>query len=250
MNLTHEVQSQPSTMEEPPLSGTSTGIHPGSGLHRYVKPALFSIWLLIIFFIVSFFLNTGLSIDEIISNFRENVKNLGSWAPVVYVVVYSLRSLIFFPASILTAASGLIFGPWLGILLTIIGENISANISFIVGRYFASGLVKRLTSKSRFMPFFERRFRENAFLAVLSMRLMWLPFDMVGYMSGGFGIRQKHFALGSFFGTIPALVAFVMLGSALDRVENLIFALSFLILGWTISKCLKERQGLAKILSS
>jgi len=187
---------------------------------------------------------------ELIARFKEPIQNYGPWTPIIYVLFYSLRSLIFFPASILTAASGLIFGPWLGILLTIIGENISANISFLVGRYFGSGLLQRLASGRKFMPFFERKFRENDFLAVLSMRLMYLPFDLVGYMSGCFGINHKHFALGSFLGTIPALTTFVLLGSSVYHYENLILAMSFLILGLAISKCLSERQRLKDFLSN
>lgn len=217
-------------------------------MDRYIKSTIFVVWLLIVSFAIYSFLSSGLSVDESIAKFRGAIQNYDLWAPIVYVLFYSFRSLIFFPASILTAISGLIFGPWLGILLAIIGENISANISFFVGRYFGSGLMKRLVSTGKLMSFFERRFRENAFLAVLSMRLMYLPFDLVGYMSGAFGIRQKHFALGSFLGTIPALVTFVLMGSAVNHSEYLILAMSFLILGWAISKCLKERQRLNEIL--
>lgn len=218
-------------------------------MDRYIKPILFVIWLSIVSFAIYSFLKSGLSMGELIARFREPIQNYGPWTPIIYVLFYSLRSLIFFPASILTAASGLIFGPWLGILLTIIGENISANISFLVGRYFGSGLLQRLASGRKFMPFFERKFHENSFLAVLSMRLMYLPFDLVGYMSGCFRINHKHFALGSFLGTIPALTTFVLLGSSVYHYENLILAMSFLILGLAISKCLRERQRLKELLS-
>jgi len=218
-------------------------------MDRYIKPTLFVIWLSIVSFAIYSFLKSGLSIGELIAEVRDRIHNYDPWTPIIYVLFYSLRSLVFFPASILTAASGLIFGPWLGVFLTIIGENISANISFLVGRYFGSGLVQRLAWGRKFMPFFERRFRENAFLSVLSMRLMYLPFDLVGYMSGCFGISHKHFALGSFLGTIPALTTFVLMGSAVNHYENLILAMSFLILGWAISRCLRERQRLNEVFS-
>jgi uncharacterized membrane protein YdjX (TVP38/TMEM64 family) len=53
---------------------------------------------------------------------------LGEWlstfglarAALIYVVLYTVRPLILFPATLLTIASGLVFGPWLGILLTIV----------------------------------------------------------------------------------------------------------------------------------
>jgi uncharacterized membrane protein YdjX (TVP38/TMEM64 family) len=123
-------------------------------------------------------------------------------------VVYSFRSLILFPASLLTAISGLLFGPWHGILFTIIGENISGNISFVVGRYFGSGLMKHLGSKIKIIRSLECNFRKSGFLTVLTMRLMYMPFDLVGYMSGVCKIRQRDFALGTFIGTIPACIFF------------------------------------------
>jgi uncharacterized membrane protein YdjX (TVP38/TMEM64 family) len=219
-------------------------------MRGYFKAFMFGIWMLMVSLAIFSFVRSGLSLNEIITKFQETIKGYGTWGPIIYVLFYSFRSLIFFPASILTAASGLLFGPVNGILLTIIGENISANISFLVGRHFGSGIRKHLGSRNRVLPFFERKYQENGFLAVLTMRLMYLPFDLIGYMSGVFDIRQKDFALGTFFGTIPGLATFVLIGSALTDYRNFILALVFFVIGWTISRCLKEREKVSKILST
>ena len=55
--------------------------------------------------------------------------------PVFYMVIYALRPLIFFPATVLTLLGGFLFGP-IGILWTIIGSNASALVAYTVGRYF------------------------------------------------------------------------------------------------------------------
>jgi len=145
-----------------------------------------------------------------------------------------------------TAAGGFIFGPWIGILLTVIGENISANISFILGRYFGKDVLGFLGSKFRIIPSFECKLRENGFMSVLAMRLMYLPFDLVGYSSGMCGLLQKDFALATFLGTIPGLATFVLLGSAVTNSKNVIFALAFFVLGLVLSKYLKSRKKVSE----
>jgi uncharacterized membrane protein YdjX (TVP38/TMEM64 family) len=185
---------------------------------------------------------SGISLSEVVVTTQQLIKKYGMWGPALYIVLYSFRSLIFFPASLLTGISGLIFGPWYGLLFTIIGENISGNISFVVGRYFGSDAMKRFFSKYKVAPSLECKLRENGFLAVLSMRLMYLPFDLVGYMSGVCNIPHRHFALGTFIGTIPGLMSFVLLGSAIANPRNLFLALPFFIFGWTLSKWIKKNK--------
>ncbi|MGA8242196.1 MAG: hypothetical protein WB818_16605, partial [Desulfobacterales bacterium] len=46
----------------------------------------------------------------------------------------------------------LFFGPWIGLFLTVIGENISANISFTLGLYFGKDFLGVLGTKLKFLP--------------------------------------------------------------------------------------------------
>ncbi len=133
-------------------------------------------------------------------------------AGAIYVVLYTLRPLILFPATVLTVASGLLFGPWLGILFTIIGENASANFAFLIGRWLGGGLVE--DQDAGWLSRWDTKIRERALTSVLLMRLLLLPFDAVNYGCGMTSMRQRDFAVGTFLGIIPALVAFVLLGGA------------------------------------
>ena len=63
-------------------------------------------------------------------------------AALIYIVIYAVRPLILFPATLLTVASGLIFGPWLGTLFTVVGENSSANLGFVLVRWLGRDTVK------------------------------------------------------------------------------------------------------------
>lgn len=228
----------------------SKALHRGLMKDRFIKISLLAIWVAIVSTAIYYYLTSGIPVNEIVEVLREFILKHGAWGPILYMAVYSFRSLIFFPASLLTTISGLLFGPLYGILFSLVGENISGNISFVVGRYFGSSLMKHLGSKSKLIPSLECKFRENGFMTVLTLRLTYFPFDLVGYLSGICNIRQKDFALGTVIGTIPGLTAFVLLGTAITDAKNLILAFVFLVLGWTLSRWIKERNQLKKLISA
>ena len=207
-----------------------------------LKSILFMFWLSMVAIVVYFYLNSGMTFIQLSSGLQNFIRAAGSGAAIAYVAIYSARSLIFFPASLLTAAGGLLFGPWIGMLLTVIGENISANISFVLGRYFGKDILSVLGSKFKIVPSVKCKLQENGFMSVLVMRLTYLPFDLVGYSSGMCGLRQKDFAAATFLGTIPGLATFVLLGSAFTDLRNVYFALAFFVLGLILSKYLRSRK--------
>jgi len=205
-----------------------------------IKIFLFTLWGAIFGLAIYIYFSRESSVTGTVNFLQSFIRQSGGWGPLVYVVAYAFRSLVFFPASILTITAGILFGPWLGILLTMIGENISANISFVVGKYFTADLLKILSIKKHFVPRLTCKIQDNGFLTVLIMRLTFLPFDLVGYSSGMCNIKQKDFALATVVGTIPGLLTFVFLGGALLDVRYLILAATFLTIGLTISFWLKK----------
>lgn len=206
----------------------------------HIKVALFALWTLVVVTLVLTYLKTGLSPRQAAERLQTGIGLAGMWGPLLYVAVYAFRSLVFFPASLLTVIGGLLFGPWLGLSLTLIGENISANVSFIVGRYFSAGILKYLGSRKQFVPRLTCTLRDNGFLAVLIMRLSYLPFDLVGYSSGMCNIKHRDFALGTLVGTLPGLATFAFLGSSITDPDNLMLTTLFFVVGLTIALVLKK----------
>lgn len=204
------------------------------------KTILLSLWVLAFASALSVIIKTDMSIKAAAERLQFVIHGTGNWGPMVYVGIYSLRSLFFFPASVLTVIGGLLFGPWIGLVLTLIGENISANISFIVGRYFSADLLKHIASRKNFIPRLACRIQENGFLAVLIMRLSYLPFDLVGYSSGMCNIKQKDFAYGTLIGTLPGLATFAFLGSSITDPRYLTLTAIFLAIGLVIAFFLKK----------
>ena len=174
-------------------------------------------------------------------------------AAFIYIFIYILRPIILLPATILTMASGLIFGPWLGILFTTIGENFSANFAFLMARWLGRDWVK--SHEQDKLLKWEDKLRENGMVTVLIMRLIYIPFDAVNFACGLTSMRQVDYAIGTFIGIIPGMVTFVLLGgSAAAGVENrtaiLVGSVICFFSGLVIARIIKKRTVTSNLNSS
>lgn len=134
------------------------------------------------------------------------------WGPFVYMLLYAIRPLVFFPATLLTALSGALFGFWWGIFYTVIGENASANFAYWIGRYFG----KDLRLEDTVIGNWVNALRQNSFETVLLMRLFYVPFDLTNYGAGVVKAKWREYFLATLIGIMPGLTTFVALGAALD----------------------------------
>jgi uncharacterized membrane protein YdjX (TVP38/TMEM64 family) len=133
----------------------------------------------------------------------------------VFIVVYAARPLILFPATLLTLAAGFVFGPVLGVVLTVLGANTSAMVAYYIGRFFGGAVIE--ADGEGFVARNARRLRENSFETVLVMRFVFLPFDLVNYTAGLLKIRPLPFLLATALGSLPATLSFVLFGASVGR---------------------------------
>ena len=205
------------------------------------------LWLSLFLFALFCWWQSGIALTSVPSLLQEWLDNVGLLnAAFIYIVLYAIRPLILFPATLLTIASGLIFGPWLGTLFTIIGENASANFGFSLVRWFGRESVA--THSTQLMSRWDEKLKQNGIVSVMTMRLIMLPFDAVNFSCGLTAIRQRDYAIGTFIGILPSLIGFVLLGGiAAPEVHNrtLVVVLSalFMLLGFGIAHYLKRRDS-------
>ncbi|OUS29773.1 hypothetical protein A9Q99_08060 [Gammaproteobacteria bacterium 45_16_T64] len=166
-------------------------------------------------------------------------------AALIYIILYTVRPLTLFPASLLTIASGLVFGPWYGVLFTIIGENCSANLAFVVARWFGRDWVQARENNDIIK--WEAKLSDNGLMTVLIMRLIYLPFDAVNFGCGLTSMRQRDFALGTFIGIMPGLVSFVLLGGSVasgvdNRITIIGISVACFLLGIIVAKRIRKHN--------
>lgn len=139
----------------------------------------------------------------------------GVYGPIIFIGLYSLRPLIFFPASVLSVVGGLLFGLVGGLLYTVIGANLSALVAYVIGRYFGQNVLMNDESTG-LLQRYTLRMRQNSFQTVLFMRLLLLPYDVVNYFSGFLRINWKAYLVATAIGSFPVTLSLVLIGVSGD----------------------------------
>ena len=177
----------------------------------------------------------GLSALQVVQELLGFMQN-GVWGALIFILLYSIRPLILFPATFLTLAGGFVFGPVLGVFYTIIASNISSTIAFYVGQYFGEGLLQEQDAESvGWIQRYTRRMRENSFETVMTMRFIFLPYDAVSYLAGFLRIKFVPFILATALGSIPGTIAFVGFGASVESFDGGLPSLNPVTLGVSLA---------------
>lgn len=147
---------------------------------------------------------------------RDWILSFGWIAPILYIVLYTIRPLVLFPASVLSLTGGLAFGALWGTVFTVIGATLGAVLSFLVVRYMGKNLNQKSWTGN--WSKLEKNLVEKGFTYVLILRLIPLvPFDLISYAAGVSKIRLRAFVYGTLFGIIPGTFAYNFLGASFTK---------------------------------
>lgn len=177
------------------------------------------IWLSLIF---SFFLyksNTWFTISEISINIYNYIKSNPSVWPLIYIVFYTFRPIIFFPGTFMTFMSWALFGFWWGFLYTSIWANLSAILAYFLWWIFWKKLIKD-ESSSWILIELKSKANESPFISILMTRLLFFPFDAVNYISGLLKINFKWFFLATVLWIIPWSAVFILAWAAFYNTDK------------------------------
>jgi uncharacterized membrane protein YdjX (TVP38/TMEM64 family) len=175
---------------------------------------------------------------------RDFILSFGWWAPLLYIFLYTIRPLFFFPAVLLTLSGGLAFGPWWGTLYDLIGASLGAYLAFGLSRKLGRETIQRWLGKR--LQMLDDRVGENGFRTILFLRLIpLLPFDAINYGAGLSKIRFRDYAVATTLGIIPGAFAYNLLGHSLHHVFTTTFyaavgLVALLILLPTLYKWIKK----------
>jgi uncharacterized membrane protein YdjX (TVP38/TMEM64 family) len=178
------------------------------------KIAILFFWGVVVVAYFVYSTRQGLGPLEVVNQVVQ-VLQTSAWGPLLYILLYTLRPILLFSAALLTVAGGLLFGPIWGWLYATIGANSGAMVAYGLGRVLGKGALENSQSDSFFQKYADRM-RENAFDTVLTMRFLFLPYDLVNYLAGFLRIDWRAFLLASFLGSLPGSIAFILFGASLE----------------------------------
>ncbi|MDR6227325.1 TVP38/TMEM64 family protein [Desmospora profundinema] len=159
-----------------------------------------------------FWLRAHYDIDP--GTIRDWVLSFGGWAPVIYILLYAIRPLFFFPASLFSLTGGLAFGAVQGGICIMIGATLSAWTAFWMARFLGRSMVERmLRGKGERL---DRLMEREGFAVVLILRVIpMVPFDAISVAAGMSRMRWWPFTLATLLGIIPGTFVYSYLGNSL-----------------------------------
>lgn len=183
---------------------------------RIHKPRLSShLKLILIIFTLTFviFCAKYFPVQGILYTALHWVKNLGFWAPIAFIIIYNLATVLLIPGSILTLGGGVLFGLFKGSIYVFTAATLGAILAFLIGRYLSRDWVYQQMQKHPKFNAIEGAVAENGLKIVFLCRLSpILPFNLLNYAFGITQISLKDYILGS-LGMIPGTIMYVYIGS-------------------------------------
>ena len=138
---------------------------------------------------------------------------------VAYVAFVVIIELLWIPRAMGLAAGGVLFGPVVGGLLSIIADLIGATLCYALGRgggrAWVAGLLKKRPKASRVVDILAKR---RGLITMAIMRVVPLAhYTVVSYAAGVAGVRYFHYIAGTAIGILPGAVVYPFVGHSVLR---------------------------------
>jgi len=145
---------------------------------------------------------------------REFIENLlaqmGAFAPLGFILVYTIATVLGVPGTIITLLGGVLFGTLLGGVLVVIGATLGACGAFFVARFLARDFIAEKFGKAAWFRKLDEGMERDGMYYVLFVRLVPVfPFNGLNFASGLTKIRFRDYFIGTAIGITPATFIFV-----------------------------------------
>jgi len=137
----------------------------------------------------------------------------GIWAPLIYIAIYVVATLLILPSTALNLLGGALFGFWMGVVWTSIAAILAAIAAFLFTRTVGQSWVKKRLSGR--LNALDAEIQQGGFFYIFAIRLLpIIPYGLVNFVAGLTSISFKSYLGGTILGTVPGLLPFVLLGNS------------------------------------
>jgi phosphatidylserine/phosphatidylglycerophosphate/cardiolipin synthase-like enzyme/uncharacterized membrane protein YdjX (TVP38/TMEM64 family) len=181
-------------------------------------------------------------------------RNLDQYAitPLLVTAVFALLATIAVPLTLLVLASVLAFGPVSGFAYALCGAQLSALLSYVVGRGLGRDLVRRYSGKA--LNNVSKQLSRRGVLAIVTLRIVPVaPFAIINLVAGASHISLRDFALGTLVGLLPGILGIALFADGLanalraPETDSIIRVVALLVvlalLAYWLRRTLQRRQS-------
>jgi uncharacterized membrane protein YdjX (TVP38/TMEM64 family) len=150
---------------------------------------------------------------------RQSLQGLGVTGGLLVLLIGLVHVLVWYPAEILDAAVGYVYGFWLALALMMGAWLINALLAYWIARHAARPVLYRFIDRKRFDRF-ELLAERGGVTLLLAMRLVPIvPFSLFSYAAGAAQVPLRRFVWTTAIGYLPLTAVFVYLGSRLEELS-------------------------------
>ncbi|MGV6858109.1 MAG: TVP38/TMEM64 family protein [bacterium] len=143
------------------------------------------------------------------------VESAGVLAPLLFMLIYIIGTVLFLPGSVLTLAGGALFGPFWGTFYNLTAATMGAGLTFLISRHLASQSVetwvkKKAEGKAKRLK--EGVEKEGWRFVVFARLVPVFPFNLLNYALGLTRLKFSHYLIASYLAMLPGAAAYTYLG--------------------------------------
>lgn len=176
---------------------------------------------------------------------RSHVNDLGAAGPFLIIALALLHAVVFYPAEIVDAAAGFVYGFLPALLLMMAGWLLSGLLCFGVGHSVARPLLDRWLGSERFERTEAMIERGGATLLIAVRLIPIVPFSLVSYAAGAARVPLWRFLWTTAVGYLPITALAVYFGTRLEGLsltDPLVFGTAAVLLALLLAGHLAMRR--------
>ncbi|HAH3585208.1 TPA: TVP38/TMEM64 family protein [Escherichia coli] len=151
-----------------------------------------------------------------LSHLQTLIRQSGLFGYSLYILLFIIATLFLLPGSILVIAGGIVFGPLLGTLLSLIAATLASSCSFLLARWLGRDLLLKYVGHSHTFQAIEKGIARNGIDFLILTRLIPLfPYNIQNYAYGLTTITFWPYTLISALTTLPGIVIYTVMASDL-----------------------------------
>ncbi|ERT09655.1 hypothetical protein M595_0297 [Lyngbya aestuarii BL J] len=167
------------------------------------------VFLCVLITVIAFYCLSRFNLEHL----QTQLQQMGIFAPILYIFVYTVATILILPSTALNLLGGAFFGVWWGTLWTSIAAITAAIVAFTFTRTVGRKWVKnKLAGRWQVL---DAEIHQGGLFYLFAIRLLpIIPYGLVNFTSGLTSISFKDYFIATTLGTVPGLLPFVMLGSS------------------------------------
>lgn len=158
---------------------------------------------------------------EWIAPLVRQLADLGSWGPVLFILLYVVAAITLAPAFLLTFSAGAVFGLWRGTLLTFVGASLGASAVYAMAAPLARFRVLRWIDRDPRVAATRRAVvRDSAWIMFLLRLSPLVPYNLLNYALALSGVRFRDYLV-ALVGMLPAITMYAYYGKVAGDVTRI-----------------------------